>query len=107
MRMGPVYPALPENCPVTFINNQHIDILASGYEQLGMIAIAGTTDQMAAAEAKIPDAVAAAACKLGGTSISLANQLATSGSGVLQFSIWRAPKTAESSRPSGPTTQGI
>jgi len=109
MLTGPVYPPLPESCPITFINNQHIDILASGYEQLGMIAFAGTSDQMTAAASKMPAAVAAAACKMGATSVSLANALATQGTGLLQFSVWHAPAGAPAQPPqtSTPPAQGI
>jgi hypothetical protein len=102
MLTGAVHPSLPEDCPLTFINNQHLDILASGYEQLGLISFAGTTDQMTGAASKMPGAVAAAACKMGGTSVSLANALATQGTGLLQFSVWRAPAGA-ASQP-GPAT---
>jgi hypothetical protein len=110
MLSGPVYPPLADGCPLTFINNQHIDILASGYEQLGMIAFAGTADQMSAAASKMPGAVAAAACKTGGTSVSLANALATQGTGLLQFSVWRAPAGAaaqSSPQTASPPSQGI
>ncbi|HXT96660.1 MAG TPA: hypothetical protein VN853_10180 [Polyangia bacterium] len=110
MLTGGVHPALPDGCPLTFINNQHLDILASGYEQLGLISFAGTTDQMTAASSKMPGAVAAAACKMGGTSVSLANALATQSTGLLQFSVWRAPAGAASQAgpaASSPPTQGI
>ena len=108
MRSGPIYPSRPENCALTFINNQHIDILSSGYEQLGMIALAGTTEQMAGVEAQIPGAVAGAACKMGGTSVSLANALATQSTSILQFSVWREPSSAPTKSPEPPTkTQGI
>jgi hypothetical protein len=102
MLTGPIYPPLPEGCPLAFINNQHIDILANGYEQLGMIAFAGTSDQMTEAASKMPGAVAAAACKLGGTSVSLANAIITQSTGLVQFSVWRDPAGAAS--PSSPQT---
>ena len=111
MLTGPLYPPLPESCPLTFINNQHIDLLTSGaYEQLGMVAFAGTADQMTAAASKMPGAVAVAACKMGGTSVSLANAIATQNIGLLQFSVWRASGGAASQsspQTSTPPTQGI
>jgi hypothetical protein len=102
MLTGPIYPPLPESCPLSFINNQHIEILASGYEQLGMITFAGTSDQMTEASSKMPGAVAAAACKMGATSVSLANAIATQSTSLVQFSVWRAPAGAAS--PSTPQT---
>jgi len=39
MQTGSIYPPFAENCPVDFVNAQHIDILTSGqFDQLGMIA---------------------------------------------------------------------
>jgi len=75
-----------------------------------MIAFAGTNDQMTAAASKLPGAVAAAACKMGATSVSLANAIATQSTGLLQFSVWRAPAGAASQpspSASAPPTQGI
>lgn len=91
MRNGPIYPSLPDDCLLTFLNHQHMDILASGYEMLAMIIFAGTPDQMDHAASGIPGAVAVGACKLGGNSVSLANTMATGQSAALQFVVWRAP----------------
>lgn len=110
MHTGSVYPPLSPDCPVEFVNAQHIAILTSGqYDQLGLISIAGTGSEVDRAISKLPDAVATAACKMGGTAVSIANMMRTSADqAVLQFSIWRALKTKDaSSEPAKPTGNNI
>jgi hypothetical protein len=110
MHTGAVYPPLPPDCPVEFVNAQHIAILTSGeYDQLGLISIAGTGSEVDQAISKLPDAVATAACKMGGTAVSIANMMRTSADqAVLQFSIWRALKAKEaSSQPAKPAGNNI
>lgn len=110
MQTGSVYPPLPPDCPVEFVNAQHIHILTSGqYDQLGLISIAGTGSEVDQAISKLPDAVATAACKMGGTAVSIANTMRTSADqAVLQFSIWRAVKPKEaSSQPAKPAGNDI
>ena len=100
MRTGPLYDALPNDCPLTFLNNQHMDILASGYEQLAMIIFSGSPRDMERASSAIPGAVAVGACKLGGDSVSLANTMDTGRSAAMQFVVWKAP----ASKPAGSGT---
>ena len=91
MRNGPIYPSLPNDCPLVFLNNQHLDILASGYEQLAMIIFSGSSGDMERASSGIPGAVAVGACKLGGDTVSLANTMDTGRSAAMQFIVWKAP----------------
>ena len=91
MRTGPIYASLPDDCPLTFLNNQHMDILASGYEFLATIIFSGTPGQIEHAASAIPGAVGVGACKLGGDSVSLSNTMDTGRSTVLQFAVWRSP----------------
>lgn len=91
MRSGPIYPSLPDNCSVSFLNHPHLDILASGYEVLATVIFSGTYSEMDRAASAIPGAVRVGACKLGGDSVSLANTLVTGQSETLQFIVWRAP----------------
>jgi hypothetical protein len=100
MRTGPIYASLPKDCPLTFLNNQHIDILASGYEQLAMIIFSGSSSDMERASSAIPGAVAVGACKLGGDTVSLFNTMDTARSAVVQFIVWKAP----ASKPTGSGT---
>lgn len=91
MRSGPIYPSMPDNCPVVFLNHPHMDILASGYEVLATLIFSGTYNQMDRAASAIPDAVRVGACKLGGDSVSLANTMVNGQGEILQFMVWRAP----------------
>jgi len=84
---------LPNNCPLTFLNNQHMDILASGYELIATIIFSGAPSEVENAASAIPGAVAVGACKLGGDSVSLANTMATGRSEALQFIVWKSPAT--------------
>jgi hypothetical protein len=97
MRTGPIYASLPDNCPLTFLNHQHLDILASGYEFLATIIFSGSNSQMDRVASAIPGAVAVGACKLGGDSVSLANTMGNGQGSVLQFAVWRSP----SAKPAG------
>ena len=101
MQTGSVYPPFPEDCSVDFVNAQHIDILTSGkFDQLGLISVAGTGAAVDKAIEHLPGAVAAAACKMGGTAVSIANMLRTSADqAVLQFSIWRSRDAGKSPAP--------
>src|SRR5512142_195944 len=70
MQTGAVYPPFKPDCPVDFVSAQHIDILTSGqYDQLGLISVVGPGSELDQAMEKLPDAVATAACKMGGTAI--------------------------------------
>ena len=102
MQTGSIYPPFADDCPVDLVNAQHIDILTSGqFDQLGMVAFSGTGEEIDRAMAKLPGAVAIAACKMGGTAVSIANALRTSSDvAMLQFSIWRALDTGK--KPAGP-----
>jgi hypothetical protein len=91
MRTGPIYASLPDGCPLTFLNNQHMDILASGYEFLAMIIFSGNNSQMDHAASAIPGAVGVGACKLGGDTVSLSNTMDNGHSAILQFAVWRSP----------------
>ncbi len=91
MRTGPIHASLPNDCPLTFLNNQHMDILASGYEQLAMIIFSGTAREMDRSASAIPGAVAVGACKLGGDTVSLFNTMDTARSAVVQFIVWKSP----------------
>jgi hypothetical protein len=108
MRTGPIYASLPDDCPLTFLNNQHMDILASGYEFLATIIFSGTTGQMEGSASAIPGAVAVGACKLGGDSVSLSNTMATGRAAVLQFAVWRSPpgKVTGKDKPGQPAKAG-
>ena len=106
MQTGSIYPPLADNCPVRFVNAQHIDILTSGeFDQLGMIAVAGAGSEIDRAISKLPDAVATAACKMGGNAISIANTLRNSSdTAILQFSIWRSRETGTTPAPTAEST---
>jgi len=106
MQTGSIYPPLAANCPVQFVNAQHIDILTSGkFDQLGMIAVAGAASEIDRAVSKLPGAVATAACKMGGNAVSIANTMRTSSdTGILQFSIWRSLETGTTPAPTAEPT---
>lgn len=109
VRTGSIYPPLAEGCPVQFVNAQHLDILTSGqFDQLGMIAFAGKSSELERAISQLPGAVAAAACKMGGNAVSIANMLGTSsGTGLLQFSVWRSRGGATPAAPAEPAANSI
>ncbi len=110
MQTGSVYASFPEDCPIDFVNAQHIDILTSGkFDQLGLISVAGTGAAVDRAIEHLPGAVAAAACKMGGTAVSIANMLRTSADqAMLQFSIWRSFDTGKApAAPAKPAVKSI
>ncbi len=110
MHMGSVYAPFPEDCPIDFVNAQHIDILTSGkFDQLGLISVAGTGAAVDRAIEHLPGAVSAAACKMGGTAVSIANMLRTSADqAVLQFSIWRSLEAGKTpAAPAKPASNSI
>lgn len=108
MRTGPIYASLPADCPLTFLNNQHMDILASGYEFLAMIIFSGNNSQMDHAASAIPGAVGVGACKLGGDTVSLSNTMDNGQGTILQFAVWRSPpdKVTGKAKPSQPAKAG-
>ena len=107
MQTGSFYPPLADDCPVELVNGQHIAILTSGqFDQLGLITLTGTSSEIKSALSKLPGAVAVAACRMGGTAVSIANTMYTSSDvAMLQFSIWRSldagKKAGGAAKPAG------
>jgi hypothetical protein len=107
MRVGPLYPALAENCPLEFVNAQHIEIALSGFEHLGLISFSGPQTEIDKAAKGIPAAVAAGACKMGGTSVSLNAAIGGENVGIIQFSIWRKSAPTPPAQPTATPAKSI
>jgi len=61
--------------------------------QIGLISFSGAASEIDRAISAIPGAVAAAVCKMGGDTVSVANIVRSSSDvGILQFSVWRSQK---------------
>jgi len=102
MRSGRIYPPLPDDCPLVFLNGQHMDILATGYEMLGFIMFGGSPAEIDRAASAIPSAVGIGACKMGGDAVSLAQHIETGRTTAIQFAIWRTPEgVKKAAKPAG------
>ena len=101
MVMGARHPERPGNCTLQVIDGQP-DPRKYGLMPMAMLTVSGRADDLRQVAAQLPDAVATAACKLGGTAVGLSAAIATAAHGAVQYTVWwseadvqEAPKKAK------------